>query len=67
MDFSDIIDQIKNLITESKQKDEIIKGLREENKNLRAKVDNKNYKCSFVIVKNELILNIIKAATTWDL
>jgi transcriptional regulator with XRE-family HTH domain len=32
-----IIDQIKNLITESKQKDEIIKGLREENKNLRTK------------------------------
>ena len=32
-----IIDQIKNLITETKQKDEIIKGLREENKNLRAK------------------------------
>ena len=32
-----IIDQIKNLIIESKQKDEIIKGLREENKNLRAK------------------------------
>ncbi|MFN4150184.1 MAG: UvrD-helicase domain-containing protein [Candidatus Sericytochromatia bacterium] len=28
---------IKNLITESKQKDEIIKGLREENKNLRTK------------------------------
>ncbi len=32
-----IIDQIKNLIIESKQKDEIIKGLREENKNLRSR------------------------------
>ena len=32
-----IIDQIKVLINENKQKDEIIKGLREENKNLRAK------------------------------
>ena len=32
-----IIDQIKNLITETKQKDEIIKGLREENKNLRSR------------------------------
>lgn len=32
-----IIDQIKNLIIESKQKDEIIKGLREENKNLKSR------------------------------